>query len=99
MTGIDRFARRSWALVVVGGASYRISTRDSTGLKPRLLGVDGVGVVGVGMEEIELCAECPSRDPGRWTRETGAPLSETGSKFERARSCEAWNLGNREIVP
>ena len=76
-----------------------MSPRDSAVLKPRLLGVDGVGVVGVGIDETEVCAECPNRDPGLWKRDTGAPLSETGSKLERARSCEGWNLGSLEIVP
>ncbi len=56
MTGMDLFARRSCALVVVG-CSWRKSGRDSAPRRSRRLGVDGAegveGVEGAGIADTD----------------------------------------------
>ena len=73
---------------------------DSWLLRPRLLGVEGVdGILGVGMFEMDEWAEwLVTRDSGRLYRDTAVPVSETGSRVGRARSCAGWNLGRREVA-
>lgn len=60
IAGIERFARRSCALVVVG--SVLRPSRDDLLLSPLRLGVVGiagveVGATGAGMLETEFCVE------------------------------------------
>jgi hypothetical protein len=66
MTGMERFALRSWALVVVG-ASYLICSWDSWVRRALLLGVEGAdGGDGVGMLDVDDCVVWATvRDSGR----------------------------------
>lgn len=64
MPGIDLLARKSCEFVVVA-VWYRISTREPVLRRSLRLGVEGVGVAGAGMLDMDECAAWPKREFGR----------------------------------